>query len=93
MVIFHNVTGLGGPQWVQFHYRVANRAAGEAFVLVNDEAARTISSLNNRAGHHDVVPVELDLRRGALNRISFGIHGGDADGGGAVLDGIEVVED
>jgi hypothetical protein len=93
LVIFYNVIGLGGRQWVQFHYRVANRAAGEAFILVNDEATHNISSLNNRAGYHDVVPVELNLRKGAVNKISFGMHGRDAESGGIVLDGIELVED
>jgi hypothetical protein len=93
LVIFYNVTGLGGRQWVQFHYRVANRAAGEAFVVVNDEAVRNISSLNNRAGYHDIVPVELYLRKGAVNKISFGMHSLGAEGSGIMLDGIELVED
>ena len=89
-ITFRNVTGLGGRQWVQFHYRVTNREAGEAHVFVNDEPAVNISSLNHRAGYHDVVPIELNLREGAVNTITFGMSGKEA---GIVLDGIEVVED
>jgi len=85
------VTGLGGPQWVQLHYRVANPAAGEAYVSVNDEVAYNISSLNDRAGYHDIVPVELNLREGAVNKIMFGTNAGEDTG--IVLDGIEMVED
>ncbi|KAF2003651.1 carbohydrate-binding module family 35 protein [Amniculicola lignicola CBS 123094] len=88
-VTFHNVTGLGGRQWVQFHYR-QSREAGEAHVFVNDEPAVNISSLNHRAGYHDIVPIELNLREGAVNKITFGTTGRNAR---AVLDGIELVED
>ncbi|KAF2187497.1 carbohydrate-binding module family 35 protein [Zopfia rhizophila CBS 207.26] len=90
-ITFRNVTGLGGRQWVQFYYRVDNREAGEAHVFVNDEPALNISSLNHRAGYHDIVPIELDLREGAVNTITFGTSG--SEDSGIVLDGIEVVED
>ncbi|KAF2477480.1 Arabinanase/levansucrase/invertase [Lindgomyces ingoldianus] len=90
-VTFRNVAGLGGRQWVQFHYRVADKFAGEAHVFVNDEPAVNISSLNHRAGCHDVVPIELNLREGAVNTITFGTSGSTE--AGIVLDGIEVVED
>ncbi|KAF2801019.1 carbohydrate-binding module family 35 protein [Melanomma pulvis-pyrius CBS 109.77] len=90
-ITFRNVTGLGGRQWVQFHYQVANRAAGEAHVFVNDEPAVNISALNHRAGYHGVVPIELELREGDVNTITFGMSG--RDDAGIVLDGIEVIED
>ncbi|OCL06395.1 carbohydrate-binding module family 35 protein [Glonium stellatum] len=92
-IIFRNVTGLGGRQWVQFHYRVNNRngAAGEAHVSVNDEPAINISSLNCRAGYHNIVPIELNLREGAVNTITFSTS--SSENAGIVLDGIEVVED
>ncbi|KAJ4359812.1 uncharacterized protein N0V89_000368 [Didymosphaeria variabile] len=89
VVSFANVTGLGGPQWVQFHYRVPPSSDAEAWVSVNDGPAVNISSLNHRAGYHSVVPVQLDLIEGSENTISFGTNGGE----GIVLDGIEVVED
>jgi hypothetical protein len=76
-VTFHNVTGLGGPQWVQFHYRMQNRMAGEAHVTVNSGAPVNISALNSRAGYHDVVPIELDLSEGDGNTITFGMTGGE----------------
>lgn len=85
------MTGLGGSQWVQFHYRVSDRKGGEAHVFVNDEPAVNISSLNHRAGYHDIVPVQLELREGPVNKITFGMSG--AEHTGIVLDGIEVVED
>ena len=85
------MTGLGGPQWVQLHYRVANPAADEAYVSVNDELAYDISSLNDRAGYHDIVPVELNLREGAVNKITFGVLAGED--AGIMIDGIEIVED
>jgi hypothetical protein len=84
------VTGLGGSQWVQFHYRVTDRVAGEAHVVVNDQAPVNISALNHRAGYHDIVPILLDLKAGPVNSITFGFTGEDA---GVVLDGIELVED
>jgi hypothetical protein len=93
-VTFHNVSGLGGPQWVQLHYRVADRDAGEAYVTVNDEVSYNVSSLNSRAGYHDIVPVELNLREGAVNTITFGVDGRNAGrDAGIVLDGIEAIED
>lgn len=70
---------------------VTDREAGEAHVFVNDEPAVNISSLNHRAGYHDIVPIELNLREGAVNKITFGTSG-SADAG-IVLDGIEVVQD
>lgn len=85
------MTGLGGPQWVQFHYHVDNHTAGEAHVVVNGQPPLNISSLNHRAGYHDVVPILLDLEEGSVNTITFGASGDDA--AGIVLDGIELVED
>lgn len=89
VVSFTNVTGLGGPQWVQFHYRVPPSSNAEAWVSVNNGPAFNISAMNHRAGHHDVVPVQLDLQEGSGNTIVFGTSGNE----GIVLDGIEVVED
>jgi hypothetical protein len=91
IITFRNVTGLGGRQWVQLHYRVADRSVGEAHIFVNDEPAVNISSLNHRAGYHQVVPVELNLEEGAVNTITFGMSGKDE--AGVVLDGIEVIDD
>ena len=34
-----------------------------------------ISDLNHRAGYHDVVPVQLDLKRGDVNTVRFGASG------------------
>ncbi|KAF2110719.1 Arabinanase/levansucrase/invertase [Lophiotrema nucula] len=90
-ITFRNVTGLGGRQWVQLHYRVADREAGEVHVIVNDGPAVNVSSLNHRAGYHDVVPVELGLREGAVNTIMVGATGNED--AGIVVEGIEVVED
>ena len=67
-----------------------NRSAGEAHVFVNDEPPVNISALNHRAGYHDIVPIELNLRAGAVNKITFGSSSEEA---GVILDGIEVVED
>jgi hypothetical protein len=79
---------------VQLHYRVADRDAGEAFVSVNDHVIYNISALNSRAGYHDVIPVELDLEEGAVNKIAFGVTGDSSEeNAGIVLDGIEVVEE
>lgn len=66
-------------------------AAGAAHVSVNDEPAMNISTLNHRAGFHDVVPIELALRVGAINKITFSSSG--TTDAGIVLDGIEIVED
>lgn len=76
---------------MQFHYRVTNSSAGEAHVFVNDQPPVNISALNHRAGYHDVVPIELDLKEGPVNSIRFGVSGGED--AGVVLDGIELVED
>ena len=91
-VVFRNVTGAGGKQWVQFHYTVSDPKAGEAHVLVNDgDVPMNISSMNSRAGYHKTVPVELDLKEGSVNTITFGAVGGqDYE---IMLEGIEVVED
>lgn len=86
---FENVTGLGGLQWVQFHYHVLPSSKAEAWVSVNDGPVVNISTLNNRAGLHDVIPIQLDLIEASDNTITFGTSGGD----GVVLDGIEVIED
>ncbi|KAI0491033.1 carbohydrate-binding module family 35 protein [Xylaria cf. heliscus] len=72
---FHNVTGTGSLQWLAFHYQVNNPEAGEAYVIVNDEPAVNISSLNSRAGYHDSTPVQLKLRNGDVNTIRFGFIG------------------
>ncbi|KAL5317061.1 hypothetical protein ACEPPN_016115 [Leptodophora sp. 'Broadleaf-Isolate-01'] len=75
-VTFHNITGTGEPQWVSLHYTVNNATAGEAHILVNDQAVPTnISSMNSRAGHHKSVPVELTLKPGDINKITFGVTG------------------
>lgn len=77
---------------MQLHYRAADVAAAEAFVSVNDGPVHKISSLNSRAGYHDVVPVELDLDAGA-NNITFSVTKRDAKAdAGIMLDAIEVVE-
>ncbi|KAJ4295600.1 hypothetical protein N0V90_007613 [Kalmusia sp. IMI 367209] len=88
-VRFANVTGLGGLQWVQFHYRVPAGSEAEAFVQVNGGPRVNVSELNHRAGYSDVVPVQLELREGSGNVVEFGVSGGE----GVVVDGIEVVED
>lgn len=69
-----------------------NRNLAEAHIYVNDQPAVNISSLNHRAGFHDIVPVELSLREGPTNRITFSVSG-QGEEAGLVLDGIEVVED
>jgi hypothetical protein len=89
VVTFGNVTGLGGLQWVQFHYRVPPSSNAEAWVSVNSGPAVNVSALNHRAGYHDVVPIQLGLHEGSENTITFGTSGGE----GVVLEGIEVVED
>ncbi|KAF2839214.1 carbohydrate-binding module family 35 protein [Patellaria atrata CBS 101060] len=72
-ITFRNVTAAGGRQWVQFHYNVNDRNRGDAHVYVNDDPLPlNISNLNHRAGYHHVVPVELDLKEGSENTITFG---------------------
>lgn len=88
-VTFRNVTGLGGLQWVQMHYKVEEGSRGDAWVEVNGAPAVNISDMNHRAGFHHVIPVQLDLKHGDSNTITFGVGNGQ----GVVLDGIEVVED
>lgn len=51
--------------------------AGEAHIFVNDEPAINISSLNSRAGYHTSTPIQLTLKRGDANTISFGATGSD----------------
>jgi hypothetical protein len=51
------------------------KLAGEAYILVNGEAATNISDLNSRAGYHKSVPVELILTEGDSNTITFGAVG------------------
>jgi hypothetical protein len=90
-VVFANVTAMDTMQWVQVHYRVEeeSRERGiELWLQVNGGLKMNVSSLNHRAGWHDVVPVQLVLEKGDGNVIAFG-----ANGGGITLDGIEVVED
>ncbi|RYC62230.1 hypothetical protein CHU98_g3977 [Xylaria longipes] len=76
-VTFHNVTGTGSLQWLAFHYQINNPEAGEAYVIANDEPAVNISSLNSRAGYHDLTPIQLKLRSGDANTITFGFIGED----------------
>ncbi|KAI2605071.1 carbohydrate-binding module family 35 protein [Hypoxylon fragiforme] len=90
-VTFQNVTGTGSRQWLSFHYRVNNPEAGEAHIFVNDEPAINISSLNSRAGYHTSTPIQLTLKRGDANTISFGATG--SDGFEVAVDGIELFED
>ncbi|KAK7980512.1 hypothetical protein PG989_012969 [Apiospora arundinis] len=82
---FQNVTGLGlrtsSPphhEWVSIRYTVNDPAAGEAYVMVNDEHKGTpvnISEYNSRAGHHQAVPVRLRLDAGDVNTITIGAIG------------------
>ncbi|KAI2617116.1 carbohydrate-binding module family 35 protein [Hypoxylon sp. NC1633] len=90
-VTFHNITGTGSRQWLSFHYSVGSPEAGEAYILVNDEPAVNISSLNSRAGYHASTPVQLNLKRGDVNTITFGAIG--SDGFEAAVDGIELFEE
>ena len=61
---------------------------------MNDGVIYNVSPLNDRAGYHDVVPVELELREGDVNKITLGLSGrNEAGDTGIVVDGIEVVED
>ncbi|KAJ2985754.1 hypothetical protein NUW58_g5362 [Xylaria curta] len=76
-VTFHNVTGTGSLQWLAIHYQVKDPEASEAYIIVNDEPAVNISSLNSRAGYHDSTPVQLKLRSGDVNTITLGISGED----------------
>lgn len=57
--------------------RCVDIIAGEAYVIVNDEPAVNISSLNSRAGYHDSTPVQLKLKSGDVNTITFGAMGND----------------
>lgn len=53
-------------------------AVGEAHIFVNDEPRSTnISLFNSRAGYHKVVPMELTLRPGDVNTITFGAMGSE----------------
>ncbi|KAI1379705.1 carbohydrate-binding module family 35 protein [Hypoxylon crocopeplum] len=90
-VAFHNVTGTGSRQWLSFHYKVNNPEAGEAHIYVNDEPAVNISSLNSRAGYHASTPIQLTLKRGDVNTITFGATGGE--GFEVAVDGIELFEE
>ncbi|KAJ4366239.1 hypothetical protein N0V83_007875 [Neocucurbitaria cava] len=89
-ITFRNVTGLGGKQWVQLHYHVADRSAGEAQISVNDGPFFNVSELNSRAGYHYVIPVELELEAGPVNSIEIRATN---EAGGIVIDGIEAIED
>lgn len=90
-VVFHNVSGTGEKEWATFHYTIGNEHAGEAYILVNDQAVPTnLSSMNSRAGHCKAVPVQLILEPGDTNTIVFGIIG--LDGVEAFLDAIELHE-
>ncbi|ORY72065.1 Arabinanase/levansucrase/invertase [Pseudomassariella vexata] len=89
-VTFRNVTGTGSKQWLSFHYRVSNPEAGEAHILVNDEPAINISSLNSRAGYHNSIPVQLTLKPGDVNTITFGSTG--KEDFEVSVDGIELFE-
>ncbi|KAI1283306.1 glycosyl hydrolase [Xylaria sp. FL0933] len=74
---FRNITGTGAMQWLAFDYTVNKQDAGEAYIIVNDEPAVNISSLNSRAGYHHLVPVQLKLKAGDDNTIVFGSMGQD----------------
>jgi hypothetical protein len=50
-------------------------AAGEACLFVNDEPPVNLSSLNSRAGYHDIIPVQVTLKPGDVNTIKFGTRG------------------
>ncbi|KAI0964834.1 glycosyl hydrolase [Xylaria arbuscula] len=76
-ITFWNVTGTGSMQWLAFDYTVNKQNAGDAYVVVNNEPAVNISSLNSRAGYHHLVPVQLKLRSGDDNTIVFGSIGQD----------------
>ncbi|KAI8630321.1 carbohydrate-binding module family 35 protein [Xylariaceae sp. FL1651] len=90
-VTFHNVTGTGSLQWLAFHYKVNNPEAGEVYIVVNNEPAVNISSLNSRAGYHESTPVQLTLKAGDGNTITLGSLG--EDGFETVVDAIELFED
>ncbi|KAI5867826.1 carbohydrate-binding module family 35 protein [Durotheca rogersii] len=90
-VTFRNVTGTGSRQWLSFHYRVNNPEAGEAHIFVNDGPAINISSLNSRAGYHASTPLQLTLKAGDVNTITFGATGSeDFD---VSVDGIELFDE
>ena len=74
---FHNITGCCNNTATAFDYTV-NERNGEAYIIVNDEPAVNISSLNSRAGYHHLVPVQLKLRAGDDNTIVFGSMGEDS---------------
>ncbi|KAI9048980.1 hypothetical protein LZ554_006829 [Drepanopeziza brunnea f. sp. 'monogermtubi'] len=91
-VVFQNITGTGKPQWLALHYTVNDAAAGEAHLAINDQPVPTkISDMNCRAGQQKTIPVELTLKPGDVNTITFGVTGKiDFE---AHLDGIEIFED
>ncbi|KAJ5042810.1 uncharacterized protein L3040_004203 [Drepanopeziza brunnea f. sp. 'multigermtubi'] len=91
-VVFQNITGTGKPQWLALHYTVNNAAVGEAHLAINDQPVPTkISDMNCRAGRQKTIPVELTLKPGDVNKITFGVTGEkDFE---AHLDGIEIFED
>ncbi|CZR60141.1 uncharacterized protein PAC_10037 [Phialocephala subalpina] len=91
-VTFQNVIGTGHPQWFSIHYSVNSPEIGEAHIFVNDEPRPTnISLFNSRAGYHKVVPMELTLKPGNVNTITFGAMG--SEDFEVHIDGIELFED
>ncbi|EKD20509.1 putative galactan 1,3-beta-galactosidase [Drepanopeziza brunnea f. sp. 'multigermtubi' MB_m1] len=75
-VVFQNITGTGKPQWLALHYTVNNAAVGEAHLAINDQPVPTkISDMNCRAGRQKTIPVELTLKPGDVNKITFGVTG------------------
>ncbi|EIM81457.1 Arabinanase/levansucrase/invertase [Stereum hirsutum FP-91666 SS1] len=92
-VTFTGIEGTGEPQWVSIHYTVNNATAGEAHVHVNGEKIK-ISDKNSRAGKFATVPVNLKLRKGADNVLTFGCDKrSENDHFEARLEGIEVIDD
>jgi hypothetical protein len=50
-------------------------AAGEAYIIVNDQPPINVSSLNTRAGYHSSVPIQLELKPSDTNEITLGTYG------------------
>ncbi|KAJ3792882.1 Arabinanase/levansucrase/invertase [Lentinula aff. detonsa] len=92
-VTIHNIEGTGEPQWVSIHYTVNDPNAGDAYVWLNGEKIR-IADKNSRAGKFATVPINLTLKKGNGNVLTFGCHA-HAEGSDFVahLEGIEVIDD
>ncbi|GAW04191.1 Arabinanase levansucrase invertase [Lentinula edodes] len=92
-VTIHNIEGTGEPQWVSIHYTVSDPTAGDAYVWLNGEKIK-IADKNSRAGKFATVPINLTLKKGNNNVLTFGCHA-HAENSDFVahLEGIEVVDD